>query len=293
MIENKVKIGDLLISKSNPTFVIAEIGINHNGSIDTAIKLIDKCVEAGVQAVKFQKRTIDKVYTKQELEKTRENPFGPTNGDLKRALEFGKKEYDIIDNYCKKKKILWTASCWDEDSLDFILKYKPPFLKIASASLTDSNLLKKHLKTKLPILLSTGMSTMDQIENAVKIIGEKNNILLHCTSSYPCDPKELNLSLIKILEKNFPNMIIGYSGHETGLSTSIAANVLGAKVIERHVTLDRSMWGSDQSASLEPIGLYKLVRDIRIIESSMGAGFKTIYESEKPIIKKLRRVTDY
>ena len=293
MNENNIKIGNHVVGNKNPTFIIAEIGINHNGSIEKALQLIDKCSEAKVQAVKFQKRTIDVVYSKDELNKPRENPFGPTNGDLKRGLEFGKKEYDIINDYCKKKKILWTASCWDIQSLNFLLEYKPAFLKIASASLTDAQLLKKHRDTNLPIILSSGMSDMKQIEKAVEIIGEKNNILLHCTSSYPCEITELNLSLIKILKQKFKNMVIGYSGHETGLSTSIAASVLGANVIERHVTLDRSMWGSDQSASLEPLGLFKLVRDIRTIESSMGEGKKKIYDSERQIIKKLRRVTDF
>ena len=199
--KKSLKIGDIEIGDSKDPFFIAEIGINHNGSIDKAIELIDLCVDAGAQAVKFQKRTVEVVYSREELEKPRDNPFGKTNGDLKRALEFGKKEYDIINEHCKEKKILWTASCWDENSLEFILSYQPKFLKIASASLTDENLLIKHKNAKIPIILSTGMSTMEQISKAVKIIGEENNILLHCTSSYPCDVKELNLSLIPELKK--------------------------------------------------------------------------------------------
>ncbi len=288
-----LKIGDIEIGDSKDPFFIAEIGINHNGSIDKAIELIDLCVDAGAQAVKFQKRTVEVVYSKEELEKPRDNPFGKTNGDLKRALEFGKKEYDIINKHCKEKKILWTASCWDENSLEFILSYQPKFLKIASASLTDENLLIKHKSAKIPIILSTGMSTMEQISKAVKIIGEENNVLLHCTSSYPCDVKELNLSLIPELKKKFNNMVIGYSGHEIGLSTTLVAATLGANVIERHVTLDRSMWGSDQSASVEPQGIKKLIRDLKVIKSSMGDGIKIVYETEKPILKKLRKKSDF
>ncbi len=288
-----ITIGDNIINEHNKPFIIGEIGINHNGSVDNVIKLIDICVEANVQAVKFQKRTVDVVYSESELNKERESPFGKTNGELKKGLEFGKKDYDIIDDYCKEKNILWTASCWDEKSLDFLLTYKPKFLKIASASLTDRNLLKKHKETEIPIILSSGMSTMDQIEVAVSIIGEKNNILLHCTSSYPCKTEELNLSLIPVLKNKFKDMIIGYSGHETGLASTIAAAALGAKVIERHITLDRSMWGSDQSASIEPHGLKRLCRDLFTNQIAMGDGIKKVYDTEKPIIKKLRRKSDF
>ena len=291
--KKSIKIGDNLIDDNSIPFIIGEIGINHNGSVENVLKLIDICAKANIQAVKFQKRTVSTVYSEEELNKDRESPFGKTNGDLKKGLEFGKKEYDIINDYCEKKNILWTASCWDEDSLDFLLSYRPKFLKIASASLTDVNLLRKHKETNIPIILSTGMSDMRQIEKAVDIIGQKGNILLHCTSSYPCKLEELNLNLIPVLKNKFKDMVIGYSGHEIGLSTTIAASALGANVIERHITLDRSMWGSDQSASVEPQGITKLARDLFANHKAMGDGIKKIYDAEVPIIKKLRRKNDF
>lgn len=284
-----VKIGNKLIGDGQSTFVIAEIGINHNGDMNIAKKLIDVAVEAGCDAVKFQKRTVDVVYTKEELDRPRENPFGQTNGDLKRGLEFGEAQYREIDAYCRDKGVLWFSSCWDEGSVDFMEKFNPPCYKIASASLTDDNLLRHHKKTGRPIILSTGMSTMSQIAHAVEILGSDNLIILHCTSTYPSKPEELNLNVITTLKKAFP-CPVGYSGHEVGLSTTVAAVALGACVIERHITLDRAMWGSDQSASVEPQGFERLVRDIRVIENAMGDGVKTVYESEKPIITKLRRV---
>lgn len=291
MKEKGVVIGNRTIGVGHPAYIIAEIGINHNGSLDIAEQLIDVAVECGCDAVKFQKRTVEVVYTADELAKPRENPFGPTNGDLKRGLEFGYEQYSQIDSYCKKKKIAWFASCWDEGSVDFIEKFNPPCYKIASACLTDDNLLKHHRKFGKPIILSTGMADMKLIEHAVEILGEQNLILLHCTSTYPSKPEELNLSGITTLRKRFPNIPIGYSGHEVGLSTTTASVVLGACVVERHITLDRSMWGSDQAASVEPQGLSRLVRDIRTIEAAMGDGVIKIYESEKPIISKLRRVS--
>lgn len=290
--KQNIKIGSYLVGDNEPCFVIAEIGINHNGDIETAKKLIDASVEAGAQAVKFQKRTVDVVYSTDELLKPRDSVFGKTNGDLKRGLEFGKKEYDIIDKYCKEKNILWTASCWDQDSLEFIMNYEPKFLKIASASLTDSTLLIKHKNKNLPTILSTGMSTMEQIEKAVNILDRKNLILLHCTSSYPCKIEELNLKTINTLIEKF-SLLVGYSGHEVGLATTVSAVALGSCVIERHITLDRSMWGSDQSASVEPIGFKKLVNNIRATEMALGDGIKIVYQAEKDIIKKLRRVSDF
>ena len=287
-----IKIGSYLVGDDEPCFIIAEIGINHNGDIEIAKKLIDASVEAGAQAVKFQKRTVEVVYSTDELLKPRDSIFGKTNGDLKRGLEFGKKEYDIIDKYCKEKNILWTASCWDQDSLKFIMNYEPKFLKIASASLTDSSLLIEHKNKNLPIILSTGMSTMEQIEKAINILERKNLILLHCTSSYPCKIEELNLKTINTLIEKF-SLLVGYSGHEVGLATTVSAVALGSCVIERHITLDRSMWGSDQSASVEPIGFKKLVNNIRATEMALGDGIKIVYQSEKDIIKKLRRVSDF
>jgi N-acetylneuraminate synthase len=290
--KKNIKIGSHLVGDNEPCFIIAEIGINHNGDIETAKKLIDASVEAGAQAVKFQKRTVEVVYSTDELLKPRDSIFGKTNGDLKRGLEFGKKEYDIIDKYCKEKNILWTASCWDQDSLKFIMNYEPKFLKIASASLTDSSLLIEHKNTNLPIILSTGMSTMEQIEKAVNILERKNLILLHCTSSYPCKIEELNLKAINTLIEKF-SLLVGYSGHEVGLATTVSAVALGSCVIERHITLDRSMWGSDQSASVEPVGFKKLVNNIRATEMALGDGIKIVYQGEKDIIKKLRRVSDF
>jgi N-acetylneuraminate synthase len=290
--KKNIKIGSYLVGDNEPCFIIAEIGINHNGDIETAKKLIDVSVEAGAQAVKFQKRTVEVVYSTDELLKPRDSIFGKTNGDLKRGLEFGKKEYDIIDKYCKEKNILWTASCWDQDSLKFIMNYEPKFLKIASASLTDSSLLIEHKNTNLPIILSTGMSTIEQIEKAVNILERKNLILLHCTSSYPCKIEELNLKAINTLIEKF-SLLVGYSGHEVGLATTVSAVALGSCVIERHITLDRSMWGSDQSASVEPVGFKKLVNNIRATEMALGDGIKIVYQAEKDIIKKLRRVSDF
>jgi len=284
-----VQIGNIKVGNNLPCFVIAEIGINHNGSVEIAKKLIDLAVAAGCHAVKFQKRTVDIVYTQEELAKSRPNPFGETNGDLKRGLEFGYEEYKEIDNYCKQKNILWFASCWDEQSVDFIEQFNPPCYKISSASLTDDNLLKHTKATGKPILLSTGMSTLEEIDHAVSILGKENLIIYHCTSTYPTDNNEINLAAISSLKTRY-NVLIGFSGHERGLLSTILAYALGACSIERHITLDRTMWGSDQAASIEPVGLYKLMRDIKNVPVFLGNGQKTVYESEKPILKKLRRV---
>ncbi len=284
-----VKIGNKTIGDGYPCYVIAEIGINHNGSLDIAKKLIDVAIESGCDAVKFQKRTVEIVYTAEELLKPRENPFGTTNGDLKRGLEFGVNEYKEIDSYCKSKGIDWFVSCWDEKSVDFMKQFNPPCYKIASASLTDENLLKHHLTTKKPIILSTGMSDIKMIEDAVKILGEDNLVIMHCTSTYPSKPEELNLKGIETLRNRF-NVPIGYSGHEVGLYTTYASVILGANSVERHITLDRSMWGSDQAASVEPQGMKRLVADIRTWEAAKGDGEIKIYDSEIPIIQKLRRV---
>ncbi len=284
-----VKIGNKIIGDGNPCFIIAEIGINHNGSTALAKKMIDIAVTTGCDAVKFQKRTVDIVYTKEELAKERKSVFGNTNGDLKRGLEFGEEEYREIDEYCKKKGILWFASCWDENSVDFMEKFDIPCYKIASASLTDDNLL-KHTKSKgRPIMLSTGMSTMEQIRHAVSILGEDNLIILHCTSTYPSNAEETNLRVIETFRKEF-SCPIGYSGHERGVTPSVLAAALGAAVVERHITTDRTNWGSDQAASLEMAGLYHMVRDIRQTPCLLGDGIKVVYQREIPIIEKLRRV---
>jgi len=284
-----VKIGNKMVGDGHPCYVIAEIGINHNGDIDVAKRLIDIAADAGCDAVKFQKRTVDVVYTAEELAKPRENPFGDTNGDLKRGLEFGRKEYEAVDAYCREKSIPWFASCWDEEAVDFIDAFNPPCYKIASASLTDDHLL-KHTRAKgKPIMLSTGMSSHDEIHHAVQVLGKDDLILLHSCSTYPAYYEELNLRVIPVLRQQY-GVPVGYSGHETGIPSSVAAVALGACVIERHITPDRSLWGSDQAASLEPGGITRLVRDIRLIETSMGDGVKRVLDREVPVMQKLRRV---
>lgn len=284
----KVVIGDRAIGDGEPCFVIGEIGINHNGDPGLAKKLIAAASLADCEAVKFQKRTVDVVYTAEELAKPRETPFGTTNGELKRALEFGEDEYRDIDRYCKDHDIFWMASCWDEASVDFIEQFEPPCYKVASASLTDDDLLQHHRATGRPIILSTGMSSIQEIDHAVEVLGTDKLIILHCTSTYPSKPEELNLRAIPVLKERY-GVPVGYSGHEVGLQTSVAAVTLGACCVERHITLDRAMWGSDQAASVEPQGIARLVRDIRVVEKAMGDGVKQVYESEIPIRTKLRR----
>jgi N-acetylneuraminate synthase len=269
--------------------VIAEIGINHNGDLDIARQLIDVAVAAGCDAVKFQKRTVDVVYTAEDLARPRENPFGATNGDLKRGLEFGFEQYAAIDDYCREKGIAWFASCWDEASVDFIDQFNPPAYKIASASLTDDDLL-VHTRAKgKPVILSTGMSSLEQIDHAVHVLGRQALVILHSSSTYPAHYQELNLRVIPVLQQQFA-VPVGYSGHETGIPSSVAAVALGACMVERHLTLDRAMWGSDHAASLEPNGMTRLVRDIRLIETAMGDGVKRVLDRELPVIEKLRRV---
>lgn len=289
----EVRIGNKTIGDGHPCFVIAEIGINHNGSLEIAKKLIDAAVESGCDAVKFQKRTIEVVYTAAELAKARESVFGSTNGDLKHGLEFGEREYREIDRYCRAKGILWTASPWDEESVDFLAKFDVPFYKVASASLTDTGLL-QHIRSKgKPVILSTGMSTMEQIRNAVEVLGPEDLVVLHCISTYPNDDENEHLSVIATLRREFPGVPIGYSGHGKGTTLSVCAVALGACVVERHITVDRTMWGSDQSASLEPAGLKLMVGNIRRFETALGNEVKTVLASEVPIAQKLRRKTDF
>lgn len=285
----QVRLGSKAVGAGQPCYIIAEIGINHNGDVGLAKQLINVAVGAGCSAVKFQKRTIEVVYSAVELAKPRENPFGPTNGDLKRGLELDLEEYREIDRYCKEVSIDWFASCWDEGSVDFISQFDVPCFKIASACLTDDNLLRHTRAVGKPILLSTGMSTIEQIDHAIEVLGRKDLILMQACSTYPAYYEELNLRVINTLMERYA-LPVGYSGHETGLPSSVAARVMGACVIERHITLDRSMWGSDHAASLEPNGITRLVRDIRLIEKSMGDGIKRVLEREQPVIDKLRRV---
>ena len=287
----QLRIHDTLVGEGLPCFFIAEIGINHNGDLDIAKKLIDLADAAGCNAVKFQKRTVDVVYTPAELAQPRENPFGETNGDLKRGLEFGLEDYREIDRYCRELGILWLASCWDEASVDFIDQFQVCAYKIASASLTDDNLLAytRAKAGKRPVLLSTGMSTLQQVDHAVEILGKDNLLLLHTCSTYPCTYEEVNLRAMLTIKERY-GVPVGYSGHESGLAPSLGAVAMGACVVERHITLDRAMWGSDQAASLGPSGIIRLMRDIRLLETSMGDGIKRVAERELPIIKKLRRV---
>jgi N-acetylneuraminate synthase len=288
-----VAIGHKLVGDDLPAYIIAEIGINHNGDLDIAKRLISVAVAAGCDAVKFQKRTVDVVYSAEELSRPRESPFGMTNGDLKYGLEFEQEEFRELDAYCSAVKMPWFASCWDEFAVDVIAQFDVPCFKIASASLTDDHLLRhmrKHARRgDKPIILSTGMSTYEQIDHAVSVLGKHNLIIMHSCSTYPAYYQELNLKVIPRMRERY-GVPVGYSGHETGLSSSVAAAVLGACAIERHITLDRAMWGSDQAASLEPNGITRLVRDIRLVEQSMGDGVKRVFEREMPIMKKLRRV---
>jgi N-acetylneuraminate synthase len=284
-----VKIGNKTLGEGNPCYVIAEIGINHNGDIDLAKKLIAVAVAAGCDAVKFQKRTVDIVYTAAELATPRPNPFGDTNGDLKRGLEFEHEDYEEIADFCKQVKIPWLVSPWDESAVDFMEDFDTPVYKIASASLTDDHLLRHVRATGKPVIASTGMSTYAEIDHAVDVLGKENLILMHTTSTYPAKYEQLNLRAIPTMIARY-GVPVGYSGHETGIPTSVAAAVLGACCVERHITMDRAMWGSDQSASLEPNGISRLVRDIRLVEQSMGDGIKKVYDEEVPVMKKLRRV---
>ena len=271
-------------------FFTAEIGITHNGDLEVAKKLIDVAVEAGCDAVKFQKRAIEKVYSKAVLDTPRESPWGKTTREQKLGLEFEKAEYDIIDQYCKEKNIEWYASSWDIDSQLFLQNYNLKHNKVASAMLTNHKLLEVIAKERKPTFISTGMSTMDEIKDAVRIF-EKYDCkfsLQHSNSSYPMKEEEANLNCITTLQKEF-KCDVGYSGHETsGYLICVSAVILGAKSIERHITLDRSMYGSDQAASLEPIGLKRVVNDIRRIEAILGDGEKRVWSSEIPVMKKLR-----
>jgi N-acetylneuraminate synthase len=285
-----VLIGDCLVGHGEPCFVVAEIGINHNGDLELARKLIAAAHLAGCEAVKFQKRTVDVVYTAEELDRPRESPFGETNGDLKRGLEFDAEAYQAIDDYCRIHDLTWFASCWDEASVDFIARFNPSCYKIASASLTDDALLLHHREQGKPLIVSTGMSSLEQIDHAIEVLGTDDLILLHTTSTYPARTDELNLRAIETLAARY-EVPVGYSGHEVGLAPSLAAAVLGACMVERHITLDRAMWGSDQAASVEPQGMTRLVRDIRTVETAMPDGVKRVYDSELEVQKKLRRVS--
>jgi N-acetylneuraminate synthase len=289
--KRRVKIGNKYIGDNEPAFIIAEIGINHNGSVDIAKRMIEAANSAGCDAVKFQKRTPELCVPKDQWDIERDTPWGRmTYIKYRHKIEFDKKQFSQIVDYCRRKKITWFASCWDENAIDFIEQFNPVVYKIASACLTDENLLLKHKALQKPVIMSTGMSTMEEIENAVNTFGMENLLLAHSTSSYPCKTEELNLKMIQTLKEKYPSIPIGYSGHETGLAPTGAAIALGANFVERHITLDRAMWGTDQAASVEIVGLIKLVSNIRDIEQSLGDGIKKVYASELQSIRKLRRV---
>lgn len=271
------------------TFVTAEIGINHGGSVDTALKLIDAAIYAGCDAVKFQKRTIDVCYTPEELAQLRQSPFGTTNGDLKRALEFGQNEYEIIDTYCKTKGIIWYASPWDIRSVDFLEQFNPKYYKIPSARNTDIALMQYIGSKGRNIILSTAMANNCDIARAIHVLYPNYLVLMICTATYPAKLEELHLSRIERIKKIYPFIPVGYSGHEIGLYSSLCAVVLGATYLERHITLNRSSFGSDQAASIEPEGFKKLVREIRDFEIARGEPVFRMLESEKPVALKLRR----
>ena len=288
----EIMFGNRKVGDGHPTFIVAEIGINHNGSIEIAKSLIDVAVKTGVDAVKLQKRTPELCVPPDQQQHMRETPWGYISYlDYRNKVEFGLDEYREINQYCKLKNMPWFASVWDEPSVDFLQQFNPICYKIPSASLTDKNLLLHARDSGIPVILSTGMSTMRQIKAAVKILGEGNLLITHATSTYPCDPEELNLKMIHTLLETF-SCPIGYSGHEVGLIPTVVAVSMGACLVERHITLDRAMWGSDQAASVEPGGMDRLVKYIRVTEQALGDGVKRVYDSEVPSLRKLRRVKD-
>lgn len=289
----EIKLGQRLVGDNHPTYVIAEIGINHNGDLDIAKKMIEAAVHAGADAVKFQKRTPDVCTPLEQQKQMRETPWGYISYlDYRYKVELGLEEYREIDRTCKALGVDWMVSVWDEPSVDFMEQFETPAYKVPSASLTDLSLLKYTRKTGKPVIISTGMSTMDEIKRGVDAVGNENLVIMHCTSAYPCEPEELNLRMVETLRREFPHNPIGYSGHEVGLVPSAIAVALGACIVERHFTLDRAMWGGDQAASVEPGGFEKLVKYIRVTEAGIGDGVKKVYQSEMNSLKKLRRVKD-
>ena len=283
--------GDRVVGPGQPAYVVAEIGINHNGELEDALALIQVAADAGCDAVKFQKRTPELCVPRDQWDIERETPWGTmTYLAYRHRVEFNYDQYAVIDERCRELGISWFASPWDVDAVDFLEAFSPVAYKIASACLTDDELLRRIRATDRTVVLSTGMSTIEQIEHAVEVLGTNHLLLCHATSTYPSDPHELNLRMIPVLAEKYRDLPIGYSGHEIGLQTSVAAVALGATFVERHITLDRAMWGSDQAASVEPQGLQRLVRDIRTVEVALGDGVKKVYDSELPARAKLRRV---
>ena len=285
-----VKIGNQTIGDGEPVYIIAEIGINHNGSLDLAKKLIDGAIFSGCNAVKFQKRTPELSTPKDQWDIERDTPWGRmTYIEYRHKVEFGLEEYSQINEYCHQKGIQWFVSPWDAGAVQFIKQFDPVAIKLASATITDFELLESVRDLNKPIILSTGMSTIQEIEQAISYLGTDNLLLAQSTSTYPCKVNELNLLVIKSFLDKYPTIPIGYSGHETGLAPTMAAVALGASFIERHLTLDRAMWGTDQAASVEIGGMFRLVKDIRDIEKAMGDGHKIVYDSELASRKKLRK----
>ncbi len=284
-----VNIGGIEVGAGRPCYVVGEIGINHNGDLSIAKQLMDVARHAGCQAVKFQKRTPEICTPKDQRDMLRDTPWGRmTYLEYRYRVEFDEAAYAAIDAHARELGLHWFASPWDEPSVDFLEQYNPVCHKVASASLTDDGLLRKLKATGRPVILSTGMSTMEEIRHAVSLLDRDRLVICHATSTYPCKPEELNLRMIGTLGHEF-GVPVGYSGHETGLQATLAAVTLGAVMVERHITLDRSMWGSDQAASVEPGGLERLVRDIRVIETALGDGVKRVYDSELPAKARLRR----
>ena len=286
-----VSVRGRLVGEDQPVFVIAEIGINHNGSLELCHQLIEGAFRAGCDAVKFQKRTPELCVPLEQWDVMRDTPWGRMSYiDYKRRTEFGVREYAAIDQQCRELGIMWFASAWDEPSVEFLQRFAPPCYKAASASLTDLPLLRAMKATGVPLMISTGMSTTEEIANAVSEVGTRDLMIAHATSTYPCPTEELNLRMIRTLGRDYPTCPIGYSGHESGFTTTCVAVALGATFVERHITLDRKMWGTDHSASIEVASLGDLVDQIRQVEGAVGDGVKRVYESEIPIQKKLRRV---
>lgn len=288
----EIKLGDRWVGEGHPTYILAEIGINHNGDVQVAKNLIKAAREAGADAVKFQKRTPEICVPDHQKTQMRDTPWGYISYlDYRYKVEFGQEQYEEIDAYCKSLGIDWLASSWDVPSLKFIDAFGPPAHKVPSALLTDRALLRAIRETGRPVILSTGMSTMEEIDAAVKVLDPDNLLICHSTSSYPCPPEELNLKMIQTLKDRF-DCPVGYSGHEVGLVPSALAVAMGACLVERHVTLDRAMWGSDQAASVEPQGIRTLVKYIRVTEKSLGDGKKKVYDSERSSLDKLRRYSE-
>lgn len=288
---SEIMIGDRAVGEGHPCYVIAEIGINHNGDVAVAKKLIDSAAFAGCDAVKLQKRTPELCTPPDQWDLERDTPWGRMRYiDYRHRVEFDQAQYEQIVGHATGCGLQWFASCWDEEAVAFIDSFGAPAYKVASASLTDLPLIKRTVETGKPVILSTGMSSAAEIESAAALLCDGRGAIMHATSTYPCPSAELNLRCIPALRKRYPHFPIGYSGHEVGLQTSVAAAVLGACMVERHITLDRSMWGSDQSASIEPQGLFRLVRDIRTTELALGDGVKRVYDSELGPRDKLRRV---